>query len=141
MTKTEKYELQHKKRIDREVLRSTKRKNKLKYQAERYKVGRVSSASKIITLIVIAVYIVTIICGIHLMYKFMDTTQIYALFASVTAPAATTIFIFVKKNTFENTKGGITYDATMEKLHQNDENIDNESEVEEFISEEQGGIE
>jgi len=112
---------------ERRALRHRRRMDKLEYKAARYKSGRVSAASKIITCIAIAAYVITIACGIHLMYYFADTTAIYALFGSVTVPAGAAIFAFIKKNEAENTRGGITYEATMREndfsCANNDENM------------------
>jgi len=108
--------LRQKRRLAREELRQKKRENRLNYQAARYKVGRVSATSKVLTCIVLMVYICTIAIGIHLMYKFEAASQIYALFASVTVPAGTTIFAFIRKNQAENTAGGITHDANIDNF-------------------------
>lgn len=127
MTPQERHELCHQRRMDREELRQIRRVNKLLRRSIGYMVGKTSAVSKIITCVAVAVYIVTIACGIHLMYYFADTSGIYALFGSVAAPAGAAIFVFINKNTKENTEGGITYEATMHNLdHSNpidDENM------------------
>jgi|GEM_PF-4514569 len=98
---------------ERQALRHKQRMDKLEYQTARYKAGRVSPTSKILTCVVLLVYIFTIAIGIYLMYRFQAASQIYALFASVTVPAGTTVFAFIRKNQAENTAGGITHDANM----------------------------